>query len=292
MSEVESKSQPGKTAVHRDLVLPPGPIARGRAKSRFRMLPVLVTLVAVAVALPLGWASWNAYMEAPWTRDGTVRAYVVTMAPEVAGRIVALPVADNRFVHKGDLLLVIDPVDYTIAVGRAEAALRQAEVNAQNAAREAKRRAELPDLAVSREEQQTFQTTAVAAQAQYQQAQANLQQARVNLARTQIRSPVNGWVTNLLAQLGDYASIGTNIISVVNADSFWIDGYFEETSPRRRSRDDQADGLQPDRSWPCCRHRPRHQCRERATQSAGPCYSQSDFHVGAACPTRSGAHCA
>jgi hypothetical protein len=33
---------------------------------------------------------------APWTRDGTVRAYAVTMAPEVAGRIIKLPVADIR----------------------------------------------------------------------------------------------------------------------------------------------------------------------------------------------------
>jgi multidrug resistance efflux pump len=39
---------------------------------------------------------WQAYMAAPWTRDGTVRAYVVTMAPEVAGRIVKLSVADNQ----------------------------------------------------------------------------------------------------------------------------------------------------------------------------------------------------
>jgi multidrug resistance efflux pump len=52
----------------------------------------------------------------------------------------------------------------------------------------------------------------------------------VNLERTEIRSPVNGWVTNLLAQLGDYANIGQNEISVVDADSFWIDGYFEETN--------------------------------------------------------------
>jgi multidrug resistance efflux pump len=37
-------------------------------------------------------------------------------------------------------------------------------------------------------------------------------------------------VTNLLAQLGDYANIGQNIISVVDADSFWVDGYFEETN--------------------------------------------------------------
>ena len=37
-------------------------------------------------------------------------------------------------------------------------------------------------------------------------------------------------MTNLLAQLGDYANVGQNEISVVDADSFWIDGYFEETS--------------------------------------------------------------
>ena len=44
-------------------------------------------------------------MGAPWTRDGTVRAYVVSIAPEVAGEIVQLPVADNQFVRKGDLLM-------------------------------------------------------------------------------------------------------------------------------------------------------------------------------------------
>jgi multidrug resistance efflux pump len=59
---------------------------------------------------------WDVYMEAPWTRDATVRVYVVTMAPEVAGRILKLWVADNQFVQKGDLLIVIDPTDYRIAV--------------------------------------------------------------------------------------------------------------------------------------------------------------------------------
>jgi multidrug resistance efflux pump len=54
--------------------------------------------------------------------------------------------------------------------------------------------------------------------------------ACVNLRRTEIRSPVNGWMTNLLAQLGDYANVGANVISVVDADSFWVDGYFEETN--------------------------------------------------------------
>jgi len=195
-----------------------------------RIFPLLITLAAVAAAVVLGRAMWEAYMGAPWTRDGTVRVYVVTMAPQVAGQIVQLPVKDNQFVHKGDLLLVIDPTDYKIAVSLREASVQQAQANMQNVEREAQRRQELTSLAVTKEEKQTYASNAVVAQAQYQQAVANLNQARVNLERTQIRSPVNGWVTNLLAQLGDYANVGTNVISVVDADSFWVDGYFEETN--------------------------------------------------------------
>ena len=71
-------------------------------------------------------------METPWTRDATVRAYVVTMAPEVAGRIVELHVVDNKYVRKGDLLQVIDPTNYRIAVSQAEAATQQAQANVQN----------------------------------------------------------------------------------------------------------------------------------------------------------------
>ena len=230
MSDVKTKSkreaaEDSPAAVH--AVEPP---ARDIPRRRLRIFPLLITLATMAVAAALGWAMWEAYMGAPWTRDGTVRAYVVTMAPEVAGRIVELPVADNQFVHKGGLLMVIDPTNFKIAVSLAEAAVQQAQANAQNAEREAKRRQELTTLAVTVEEKQTFATTALATQAQYQQAVANLDQARVNLERTQIRSPVNGYVTNLLAQLGDYANVGQNEISLVDADSFWVDGYFEETN--------------------------------------------------------------
>src|SRR5712691_9211294 len=230
MSAVEARSKPGATEAEGADVLTPSPSARDNAGRRIRILPFLITLGTVALAVALGWAMWDAYMGAPWTRDGTVRVYVVTMAPEVAGRIVELPVADNQFVHKDDPLMVIDPTNYKIAVSLAEAAVQQAEANAQNAEREAKRRQELTTLAVTVEEKQTFASNALASQAQYQQAVANLDQARVNLQRTEIRSPVNGWVTNLLAQLGDYANVGQNEISVVDADSFWIDGYFEETN--------------------------------------------------------------
>jgi multidrug resistance efflux pump len=229
MSDVETKSARETRGASGAVIWPAEPPSRDVPRRRRRVAPLLITLAAVALAVPLGWALWKAYMGSPWTRDGTVRVYVVTIAPEVAGRIVKLPVADNQFVHKGDLLMVIDPTNYKIAVSLAEAAVKQAQVNAQNAEREAKRRLELTNLAVTVEQQQTYETSALAAQAASQQAEATLDQARVNLERTQIRSPVNGWVTNLLAQLGDYAIVGQNKISLVDADSFWVDGYFEET---------------------------------------------------------------
>jgi multidrug resistance efflux pump len=230
MSDVETKSKREAAPDTPAVVWSPEPTPHETPKRRLRIFPVVITLATIVVAGALGWGMWDAYMGAPWTRDGTVRAYVVTKATEVSGYIVELPVIDNQFVHKGDLLVVIDPTNYKIAVSLAEAAVQQAQVNTQNAEREAKRRMELTSLAVTKEEQQTYETSAVANQAQLQQAQANLDQARVNLERTEIRSQVNGYVTNLLAQLGDYANVGQNLISVVDADSFWVDGYFEETN--------------------------------------------------------------
>jgi multidrug resistance efflux pump len=208
----------------------PAPPDRVAPPIRLRAVPMLMTLIMLVLAGIATWALWQAYMAAPWTRDGTVRAYVVTMAPEVAGQIVTLPVADNQFVHKGDPLMVIDPTNYAIAVDQAQAAVTQARANADNAEREARRRAQLTSLEASEEEKQTYASNAQAAEAAYQQAVATLGRARVDLQRTNIRSPVNGYVTNLLAQLGDYANVAQIEISLIDADSFWVDGYFEETS--------------------------------------------------------------
>jgi multidrug resistance efflux pump len=223
MSGIQLKSEQvsEQSTAERGPAAPPAP--------RDRIIPVLITLVAVAVASVLAWAMWQAYMASPWTRDGTVRVYVVTIAPEIAGRIVELPVSDNQFVRKGDLLMVIDPTNFEIAVRQAEAAVKQAQATAQNAAAQSARRQKLTTLSVSDEEKQIFASTALSTQAAYQQAAANLDQARINLQRTRIVSPVNGYVTNLLTQLGDYVNVGQKTISVLNTASFWVDGYFEET---------------------------------------------------------------
>jgi multidrug resistance efflux pump len=213
-----------------DPLMPPVPATRRKARWLFRHFRVLITLAAVALAVLFACKMWGVYMGAPWTRDATVRAYIATMAPEVAGHVVELPVRDNQFVHKGDVLMVIDPTDYRIAVALAQAQVAQTRATADNAQAQSARREKLNNLAVSDEVKQSFRSTWLSADASHRQALANLEQARVKLERTRIVSPVNGYVTNLLARLGDYANVGQNLISVIDADSFWVDGYFEETN--------------------------------------------------------------
>jgi multidrug resistance efflux pump len=239
MSDAETKPESKTADLH--VVRSAQTAVHNMGKAPIRTVPLLITLASTVFAAVLGRAMWDVYMGAPWTRDGTVRTYVVTMAPEVAGRIVTLQVADNQFVHKGDLLLVIDPTNYKIALQLADAAVDEAQATADNAQREAERRRKLDDLSISVEQKQVFNANAAAAQAQYRQAIANRDQAKVNLERTQIRSPVNGWVTNLLAQLGDYATVGRNEISIVDADSFWVDAYFEETQLASMHEGDPAE---------------------------------------------------
>jgi RND family efflux transporter MFP subunit len=215
-------------------------IKRRSVLASVHALPVLATLAAVAFAALLGWGAWQYYMGSPWTRDGAVRAYVVKVAPQVAGEIVSLPVSDNQFVRKGDLLMLIDPRNYSIAVRQAQAAVEQAQAVADNARAEMIRREKLNDIAVTMEERQTYISQATTAEATYQTALANLEQARINFKRTQVRSPVNGYVTNLSAQLGNYADVGGLQLSIVNSDSYWIDAYFEETALSRIHEGDAA----------------------------------------------------
>src|ERR1700731_4813332 len=240
MSSVELKSDYARQSDWSD-VPPRGASDQDHVKPRIPVVPILITVGPVAVAVLFAWATWQAYMGAPWTRDGTVRAYVVTMAPEVAGRIVKLTVADNQFVHKGDTLFEIDPADYRIALEQAQAqaqrdgaALDYARANQDRQARLAKE-----GWASTNVYQQTT-STLHQSEGIVALDKAAIDKAQLDLSRTVIRSPVNGYVTNLLAQLGDYATIGQKLISVVDADSFWVDGYFEETSLGRIHEGDPA----------------------------------------------------
>jgi RND family efflux transporter MFP subunit len=193
----------------------------------------LATLGALAVALVMALVTWSYYVTAPWTRDGRIRVQVASVAPEVSGRITELHVADNHFVHKGEVLYVIDPFDFEVALRSNKASLQQKAADLQVKQVQSERRQHLSTLATSAEEQQVFAGTAVQARAALEAAQQQVDQSDVNLKRTRVRSPVNGYVTNLLMRVGDFAHQGTANVSIIDSDSYWIDGYFEETKMAR-----------------------------------------------------------
>ena len=62
----------------------------------------------------------------PYSSQATVQAYIVGIAPEVAGNVVEIGVIDNQVVEGGDLLFGIDPQAYEVAVREAEAAVDRA----------------------------------------------------------------------------------------------------------------------------------------------------------------------
>jgi multidrug resistance efflux pump len=287
MTVAEITSKRGEAADDRDTKPSPEPERPDRHEPARRRIPGMITLATCALAVLLGWAMWSAYMGTPWTRDATVRAYVVTMAPEVAGRIVELPVANNAYVRKGDLLMVIDPTNYAIALNQNKAAVELAQAGVQNidaqvnvqhaqisasqaqvdqaqaalvfAQQQAARFQDLAqkgagtvlsaqqftsqlhqqeaalatakaNLELAKRQLASLTAQRASAVASLAQAKAQHGQAQVNLERTRIVSPVDGYVTNLLAQLGNYVNVGVTTISVVDANSFWVDGYFEETN--------------------------------------------------------------
>ena len=193
------------------------------------MLKTAATLFILAVAAVAAALIWDYYITAPWTRDGSIRVQVADVAPQVSGQITEIRVVDNQYVHQGDVLYVIDPFDFQVALDMGKAELREKAADLQVKRMQAERRQHLTNLSTTPEEQQVFVGNATQAQGAFEAAQQQVEQADINLKRSQVRSPVNGYVTNLLLRVGDYAHAGTTNVSVIDADSYWIDGYFEET---------------------------------------------------------------
>ena len=192
----------------------------------------LVTLAAVAIAIVAGWYLWVTYEESPWTRDARVRADIVTVTPDVSGTVIDVKVADNQAVKVGDVLFVIDQARYQLALAAAQAQLAGAKSVRDQRQEEYERRVKLSSVSISDEALAAAKSAALSAQAAYDQAIAALNTAKLNLARTEVRAPVNGYVTNFSLRPGDYATAGRAMLALVDSDSYYVAGYFEETKLR------------------------------------------------------------
>jgi len=220
---------------------PQAPERRSVARVVLPWTSRLATLVIALAAVLVSIAAWGHYVRAPWTRDGRIRVQVASVAPQISGQITELRIVDNQFVHKGDVLYVIDPFDFEVALRTNIASLKQKAADLQVKEMQSERKLHLSDLATTPQEQQIYKGNAIQAKGAFEAMQQQVAQAEINLSRTEVRSPVNGYVTNLLLRVGDYAHQGATNVSIIDTDSYWVDGYFEETQMARVCVGDRAE---------------------------------------------------
>ena len=191
---------------------------------------VLLTLIFLAVAGFLGYDMANYYLYSPWTRDARVRANVATVAPDISGWVDDIRVRDNQFVHKGDVLFVIDQERFRLALADAEATQAARQAQHLMARDQYERRSKLsPGYTITVENLDNARRQSESAAASYQQAIASRDTAALNLRRTEVRASVNGFITNLNLAPGTYASQGQPVMALIDSDSYRVEAYFEET---------------------------------------------------------------
>jgi len=164
---------------------------------------VFVTLVMVTMAGLLGWHLWDYYMNAPWTRDGKIRADVVRVAPDVSGLVGEVLVHDNEAVHQGDVIFRIDQARYKLALQTAEAKVYSSKAALDMANRDLVRYRQLNDTTVTRQKLDQIDTTAQPAEASYRQEQLDRDLPAINLDRASGKSPVNAGVTHFSLHPGE-----------------------------------------------------------------------------------------
>ncbi len=174
------------------------------------------------------------------TATGTLDPeFKVTITPEVAGEIVALPVKEGQYVHKGDLLVKIKQDAYLAQVEQSEASLASAKASltmnkAQldkvtsdyNRTKElhAKNLSSDSDLEAAKSNYLSAKGSYEAAQAQISQMEAGLKVQKDQLSKTTIYAPMDGVISQLNVQLGDRVlgslyNVGTNIMTVSDLKS-------------------------------------------------------------------------
>jgi multidrug resistance efflux pump len=197
------------------------------------MQTVVRVLLTVVLLIGAGFLSYRMayyYLYSPWTRDARIRADVVTVAPDISGWVDDIRVRDNQFVHKGDVLFVIDQERFRLALADAEATLAARHAQYLMLLEQYERRSKLsPGYSVTVETLDNARRQSETAAANYQQAIASRDTAALNLKRTEVRASVNGFITNLNLAKGTYASQGKPVMALIDSDSYRVGAYFEET---------------------------------------------------------------
>lgn len=212
----------------------------------------------------------------PSTDNAYVNAHLVNISPKINGYIKNIYVENDQFVHKGDLLMTIDPQDYSLmltkskqdlllATQQSDTAKQQINVAKANVSKAQsdydyanKMAIRYRDLfqqkAASEQDMQRYQNQAAQAKQALEQAKVGLAQAntqytaattQIELAKTgvenaqnntnytELRAPVNGYISNQNLQTGELVGQGQKLFGMVDNQTWWIDANFKETQIRR-----------------------------------------------------------
>ncbi|SAI68225.1 HlyD family secretion protein [Bordetella ansorpii] len=151
----------------------------------------------------------------------------VELRPRVSGYLERVAFREGDFVTRGDVLFVIDPRPYRIALDRAIAQQQQARAAAQLARVQLQRvRTLMKARATSQEELDNVQAAQLQAQASLRAADAAVDDARLNLGYTEVRAPISGRIGRALLTVGNLARADQSLLStVVSQDPVYV--YFD-----------------------------------------------------------------
>ncbi|EAP93276.1 HlyD family secretion protein [Vibrio splendidus] len=203
----------------------------------------LITLLLVVAASSVVYSYYQSYSSNPWTRDGQVSAYIVSITPRVTGQVTKVHIEDNSQVAKGDLLFEIDPSIYQAAYNKALATQKQARALLAKAKNEEQRALNLEKRTPGALPVLTLNNLNNAVEtnaANVALAKANVEEAHLNLKYTKVYAPTNGFITNLNLREGSQVVANTPVVALIDEDSFWIEGYFKETDLVNVSPNDKA----------------------------------------------------
>ena len=236
---------------------PATPPARTPSSRRRRRLIILIGILVLLVAIGIGiYYYWESRFYVS-TDDAYIDGHPVSVSARVSGNIVGVYGVDNQYVRQNTLLVQVDPCDYDIALGRAQAGLTAAQANEQKAAADVESSRAMwtqqeqdlrRDEALYKQGAVTLQTlqhiqaaeltaranlnaaekNLVAVRAQTGVAQVAVEAARLQLSYTDIRAPEAGYVTQKAVEVGSYVAVGQPVLTLVTQRMF-VTANFKET---------------------------------------------------------------
>lgn len=204
-------------------------------KKLLRRLATVAGLLALAAGFYLTGRSylWPARDRRAIAAVGMIEATEVNITSRIAGRIAQLSLIEGDSVEKGEVVCRIEDVDLRNQLHQAEAELQRSRVQRLDAARTARRIAQLfKEGVASVQQNDDAATQLLQSQAAVVSGEANVQFYRDQVRDTRIVAPIDGVVVSKALEVGEWVTPGTPILTVDDLSNIWARVDVQETRLR------------------------------------------------------------